>query len=309
MRFWSTGIGLLSGLFCGALMAEEAPSQCLGKVMPQWQNMSSVWKMPEGFAVYAKMNVNIDGYGRAYHRQNYQTDAVIHLCNAGEVVLPDGSSYDGSESNATCTGKFMSDLAKIEAAGWTDPHVGAVRWYGVLGTGNTTIHGRKVVGVIPVKQGDNSGYYVSPTALFDASIHDPAQQERYVNPLTIPAAVIPARLVSQGIGLGSFGVAYSPKTNVAVPFVVGDLGPRVGEGTPALARQLAGLPLTDSITRKNRYAGQVDTPSVLWVFFGGDASKYDHADPDATITAAKQAFERWGGMPRLQDCKQRMASQ
>ncbi|MBC7685531.1 MAG: hypothetical protein H7176_09925 [Bdellovibrionales bacterium] len=69
------------------------------------------------------------------------------------------------------------------------------------------------------------------------------------------------------------------------------------------SRQLAGLPLLDSITRKNRYAGQIDTQSVLWVFFGDDAIEYDHASPQAAVEAAKQAFARWGGLRRLGACQ------
>jgi len=285
----------------GHLRAAE-DSRCDGKSVQNWQKVPKVWQMPTGFATYAKVNINIDGYGHAYHRQNYKTDAVIHLCNAGEVILPDGATYQGSESNATCTDKFMNDVARIEAAGWKDPKIGVVRWYGVLATGTAAIRGRTIQGVMPVLQKDGSGYYVSPTTLFDKSIPDVAQQERYVHPLKVAAAVIPRRVADTGIRLGSFGVAYSPKTKGAVPFVVGDIGPRIGEATPALARRLAGLAPSDTITRQNRYAGQVDTPSVLWFFFGDTPMDYDGADPGATVAAAGKAFEAWGGMPRLQAC-------
>ena len=63
-------------------------------------------------------------------------------------------------------------------------------------------------------------------------------QTRYVNPLRIPAAVIPNQpeMRTRGVVMGSFGVAYDPTKGVAVPFVVGDFGPRIGEATPALAR-------------------------------------------------------------------------
>lgn len=303
MRFLFSCSMLIATFCCGPVLALDQSEQCDGKLLSELQRVPKVWKMADGIATYAKLNINIDGYGRAYHRKNYETDAVIHLCNAGQVFLPDGSSYHGSESNATCTGKFMSDVARIEAAGWNDPEVGAIRWYGILGTGNSTIKGHTIEGVVPVSQSDGSGYYVSPTALYDGTVPEAAQQDRYINPLTIPAAVIPARLQKAGIQLGSFGVAISRKTNIAVPFIVGDAGPRVGEGTPALARQLAGLPLLDSMTRKNRYAGQIDTQSVLWVFFGDDAVKYDHASPQAVVEAAKEAFERWGGSRRLAACQ------
>ena len=70
-----------------------------------------------GVATRAKMNVNIDGSGRAYARTNAEGGALIHLCNAGEVFLPDGTSYQGSRDNATCAGKFMDDFKRIGDAG------------------------------------------------------------------------------------------------------------------------------------------------------------------------------------------------
>ena len=307
MKRLCVSAGFLAYVLGQACAAETAASACEGKLVENWQNVPKVWKMQAGFATYAKVNINIDGYGRAYHRDNYKTDAVIHLCNAGEVILPDGSSYQGSESNATCTGKFMSDFARIEAAGWNDPKVGAIRWYGVLATGTALIRGRTIHGVKPVLQKDGSGYYVSPTTLFDKSIGDETQQERYVHPLKIPAAVVPSAIAKAGIRLGSFGVSFSPKTNAAVPFVIGDIGPKIGEATPALARQLARLPPSDMITRQTRYAGQVDTPSVLWIFFGDAPVEYRQSDPGAIVAAAGKAFEQWGGMSRLQACVKTVA--
>lgn len=281
----------------------HADEKCAGVEMKDWNGVRKVWKMSNGIAAYGKLNINIDGYRRAYHRRNYETDAVIHLCNAGQVFLPGGVSYHGSESNSTCVGRFMDDLARIEASGWNEPQVGAVRWYGVLGIGSASIGGKKITGTVPVLQSDGSGYFVSPTALYDKSVPDASDQTRYVDPLRISAAVIPGRLQAAGIRLGSFGVALSAKTGNAVPFVVGDIGPRIGEGTPALARRLAGLPLSDVITRKNRFAGQVDSPSVLWVFFGDEPASYDSRNPEATVAAAEAAFVRWGGAGRLDVCR------
>jgi len=300
MKRLYVSLGLLACIH-GHLCAAEG-NTCEGKRVENWKKVPKIWQMQTGFATYAKVNINIDGYGRAYHRKNYKTDAVIHLCNAGKVILPDGASYHGSESNATCTGRFMKDLANIEAAGWNDPKVGAIRWYGVLATGTAVIRGRTIRGVEPVLQQDGSGYYVSPTTLFDKSIQDKSKQDRYVHPLKIPAAVVPSAVAKAGIRLGSFGVAFSPRTNTAVPFVVGDIGPRIGEASPALARRLAGLAPSETITRKNRYAGQVDKPSVLWVFFNDTPIDYRGDDPGATVTAAGKAFEEWGGMQRLQAC-------
>lgn len=256
-----------------------------------------------GFAAWAGMNINIDGYGRAYHRQNRKAGAVLHLCVGGEVVLPDGTRYHGSQSNAVCTGRFMNDVARIDAAGWADPAVGVVRWYGVVASGEATVAGQQVKGIKPVLQRDGSGFYVSATSWVDRSITDVADQRRYVNPLRVPSAVVPKVLVQAGVPMGSYGVAIDVAgKRVAVPFVVGDGGPRIGEGSPALARQVAGLQPTDDITVKNRYAGQVSQQTVLWVFFGGPGSSFDHRKEAEVAQNAQAAFAQWGGMARLEQC-------
>jgi hypothetical protein len=295
---------LLSALLVLSATTALASSDCSGT--PQASVGGSgvaAWKLAGGgFAAWSAMNINIDGYGRAYHRKNREAGAVLHLCVGGEVFLPDGTRYQGSASQATCTGRFMDDLARIEAAGWTDPSVGVVQWYGVLAEGEATVAGRKVKGIKPVVQGDGSGFYVSPTSLVDRKITDLADQRRYVNPLRVASAVVPSRLVRAGVPMGSFGVAMHSAKKLPVPFVVGDGGPRIGEGSPALARLVGGLPLTDEMTLRNRYAGQVDGKSVLWVFFGGPAMAYDHTQEADVAVRAQAAFEAWGGVERLTSC-------
>jgi len=153
-----------------------------------------------------------------------------------------------------------------------------------------------------VVQKDGSDFYVSPTSLVDLKVTDLKDQSRYVNPLRVPSAVVPGSLVSRGIAFGTFGVAINRHQNIAVPFVVGDGGPRVGEGSSALARLAAGKPVTDELTHKTSAVGQVDTADVLWVFFGGQATTYDHTDEGKLTTDAKQAYAKWGGEARLSDC-------
>jgi len=278
-------------------------ADCQGTLLTGVGGVAKSWKLRDGaLAAFAKMNINIDGYAKAYHPKNFDGGAVIHLCNAGEVFLPDGTSYQGSESNATCTGRFMTDFARIGAADWNDPRTGAINWFGILGTGTATIHGRTVRDVKPVLQQDGSGFYVSPTAWADNRVTDPADQSRYVNPLRVAAAVAPRSATANGAALGTFGVAIDRTQNHAVPFVVGDIGPRIGEGSPALARPVHGLPASDTITRQNRFAGQVDRNDVLWVFFGGDAIAFDHQQESALAQRAASAFNNWGGEQRLSAC-------
>lgn len=290
-------------VFMTCLTATQAANDCSGTKSTNLGGVKNSWKLADGgVAAYAKMNINVDGYARAYHRKNYKTDAILHLCNAGRVYLPNGESYEGSESNATCTKRFMSDVARIETAGWINPQIGVVQWYGILGTEQVVIAGKTITSVKPVLQRDGSGYYVSPTSLFDASIVDLSDQQRYVHPLKVPSAVIPRSLIKAGIEVGSYGVAINRNKNIAVPFVVGDTGPRIGEGTPALARLVAGMPASDTISRENRYLGQVDTPDILWLFFADVKGKYEAADPAKTVAAANTAYEKWGGYGRLQSC-------
>jgi hypothetical protein len=276
---------------------------CSGKPLHDVGGVKNSWALDGGgIAAFAKMNVNLDGYGHAYSLKNYEGGALLHLCNAGKVYLPDGTNYQGSESNATCTGKFMDDFKRIGDAGWQDSSVGAINWYGILGEGTATVHGTRVKSVKPVLQKDGSDFYVSPTSLVDPKVTDLADQSRYVNPLRVPSAVVPGSLVSKGIAFGTFGVAVDRNKNIAVPFVVGDGGPRVGEGSAALARLVAGKPVSDQLTHKTASVGQVDKPDVLWVFFGGQATTYDHTDEGKLAAGAKHAFEKWGGEARLRDC-------
>lgn len=297
-------VSMLCWAAVSAFGAEAAGAHCTATPLPGVGGKNvRAWKLAGGaIAAYSGMNINIDGYARAYHPKNREAGAVLHLCVGGRVWLPDGSSYEGSESNATCTGKFMADMARIAAAGWTDPAVGVVQWYGIAAQESARIAGRSVSGIKPVLQRDGSGFYVSPTSLVDKAVADTADQRRYVNPLRVASAVAPGSVVKAGIGFGSFGVAMHAGKQVAVPFVVGDGGPRIGEGSPALARQVAGLAASDEINLKNRFDGQVDGAGVLWVFFGGPAPAFHHENEAEVAANAQAAFEAWGGAARLAQC-------
>ncbi|HZN26106.1 MAG TPA: hypothetical protein VFB75_17915 [Burkholderiales bacterium] len=257
-----------------------------------------------GVATRAKMNINIDGSGRAYARTNAEAGALIHLCNAGEVFLPDGSSYQGSKDNATCTGRFMDDFKRIGDAGWKDPTVGAIRWFGILGRDSARIGRRSIIGVKPVELVGSPGFYVSPTSLFDPAFSED-DQRRYTDPLVIPGGVMrnTEALKALGVKLGTFGVAIDTLRTDAepVPFVVNDYGPRIGEGTVALARLVAGKPIKEDITRAERFVGVVDTDDILWVLFGGNAMAPPYG-AERVRAEAKAAFDGWGGAERLKKC-------
>ncbi len=251
----------------------------------------------------APMTVDLDGAGRAYNRDGFEGGAILRLCNAAQVHLPDGTSYHGAESDETCTGRFLDDLARIEAAGWDDPSVGAIRWNGILATGEAEVAERSVRGVRPVSIGD-SRFFVSPTSLADAN-YPIEDQARYVDALTVPYAVVG---LESGIALGTLGVAWrvngcAPGRSCdPVPFIVGDFGPRIGEGSAWMTRAVNGLKTDVPIARENRFAGNISGAHVLWAFFGGAPIEPPY-DAIHVKEAADVAFLAWGGRERLQACR------
>ena len=173
----------------------------------------------------------------------------------------------------------------------------------MLGQGSVDIGEETVTEVVPVEQADGSGFYVSPTALADAAAFpDPTDQRRYVDAETVAAAVIrnSQALFSLGITLGTFGVAIHATGKKAVPFIVGDHGPRIGEGTFALGRLVQGLPPITA-TRKNIFSAHIEEKQILWVFFGGEKMSPPYSQA-AVLAQAQERFEKWGGESRLSEC-------
>lgn len=286
------------------------PPPCVVTQLTNVGGVEKAWAVDGGgVAAFAGMKINLDGYSRAYNAKDYEGGALRHLCEAGKVYLPDGTVYKGSIDDVTCTGRFMEDYKHIGEAGWRDPAVGAINWSGILGEGTATIDRKTVLNVKPVLQKGGSGFYVSPTALADTSVKDLADQSRYINPLRVPFAVVPGNLASRGITMGTFGVAMDRQKGIPVPFVVGDLGLTIGEGSAALGRKVAAMPIKDQLTPDDRNAGQVDTPDVLWVFFARDSTKYDHTREDSLTSAAGTAYVQWGGDARLCTCMKAMGGE
>jgi len=253
-------------------------------------------------ATWFRAAVNADGMKRAYHRDGLAGGGLISLCNAGRPYPAGRDPYNASAHNEACR-RFSGDYQAIRNAGWKDPNVGAIHWFGVLGRDNVKIGERTVTQVVPIEQKDGSGFFVSPTALEDPEGYpDPLDQRRYVDAETVPAAVIrnaPA-LRELRVTKGTLGVAVHRKHLKPVPFLVGDYGPRIGEGTFALGRLLQGKPLV-AATRKNIFSAHIEEKDVLWVFFAGEAMK----PPYTALRVAAEAqasFEAWGGQARLLAC-------
>lgn len=244
--------------------------------------------------------VNVDGLNTAYHKDDILGGGIISLCNGGRAYPAASPSYNASGSNKLCR-QFLNDYNAIRKAGWKDPLVGAINWFGILGKDQVKIGNTIIKSVVPIEQADGSGFYVSPTALEDPAFAR-EDQKRYLDAGTIPAAVIrnSKAMAELGIGIGTFGVAVHQKHQRPVPFIVGDYGPRIGEATFALGRSLKGLPLV-AVTRQNVLSAQIDEEEVLWVFFGGRKMEPPYTKERVAVEALRR-FEDWGGAPRLKMC-------
>src|SRR4051812_21778011 len=98
MRLKLALLSVMASVSTGFAQGCDGPVSSIG-------NQRGLFLADGGVALRAGMNINIDGSGRAYHRDNTAGGGLLHLCNAGEVFLPNGTHYQGSESNATCTGR------------------------------------------------------------------------------------------------------------------------------------------------------------------------------------------------------------
>lgn len=246
----------------------------------------------------APLAVRADGAARAYHPESFEAGAILHRCNAGEVHLPDGTRYMGGASEASCA-RFERDVARIEAAGWDDGAVGAVRWFGIAAEGSARVAGQRVPGVHPVIGAD--GYYVSRTPLRDEN-RTTGDPDAYPEATRVPYAFTrrdQAALGTHGVALRTRGCPYG-RICKPVPFVVAGRSPQVGVGSIALARTASGLETADELNRRNRYRGQTDGPDLLYVFFGGEGVPFEQG---RAMADARAAFETWGGQERLNQCR------
>src|SRR6516162_6889974 len=72
-----------------AFLPTAATQTCGGKQLRDIGGVKNAWVLDGGgIGAFARMNVNLDGYGHAYSPKNYEGGALLLLCNAGKVYLP-----------------------------------------------------------------------------------------------------------------------------------------------------------------------------------------------------------------------------
>jgi hypothetical protein len=146
--------------------------------------------------------------------------------------------------------------------------------------------------VIQAKSDPAPGFYVSTTALEDASLNarDP---RRYVDAESVNFFVLPGRL-GLGAKLGDFGVVIRPDRNDYDYAIYADLGPagKIGEASIALAAAL-GLPSSP----KNGGTGH----GVIYIVFPGSQQGWPLSQAQIDQYGAAM-FAKWGGLEKVKDC-------
>lgn len=173
---------------------------------------------------------------------------------SGYRVDADGSprAYSPWGSGLPALDNLRNAMHRID----DDPHNPEHGWVGIV----TDPLGK------PVIQGPGDpapGYYVSPTALTDRSkgIGDP---RRYVDASTVPYVTVPQVLLRKGVMLGDVGLIACRGTGLSYPAIVGDVGPRPGEGSVYLAERL-GIP-------SNARNGGCERGVIFRIFLGTAAN-------------------------------------
>jgi len=167
-----------------------------------------VWRADNAVFFRAGMQIDADGAPNAYH--------------PGTASRPKSGRPPG-----------LDDLRNAGASG---------NWYGVV-TDDGKRTGR------PVVQGATDpypGFYVSPTALQDATLRA-TNPRRYVDSTAVPYVVLPGRVArdptsarfadATGLALGDLGMVF--QRGESSHCVYADVGPRgrIGEGSIALRRR------------------------------------------------------------------------
>lgn len=142
------------------------------------------------------------------------------------------------------------------------------------------------------------GFYVSMTALYDASNPDPSDPAKYIDSEKIPYLVLPEEVYkSTGARLGDIGFAINTKNNMTSCAVLGDLNIHgmMGEGSIKLAKNLG-------IDSNPRHDGTGSDDSVIYIFFPGSGEGEGKLRTAEEIEAeCHRLMDEFGGWKKLYD--------
>ncbi len=239
----------------------------------------------------APMAVNTDGAPISYHPDDPWGNtgkAINTICNGANVILPNGKKirYD------KCT-KLIEGFKEAKASGWENKATARMDFYGIASSGFTPCINDKE---------PYEGYFVSTTSVIADKSKAVCDQDRYLNSIEIPFAIYPGakKFTSHGVGKRDVVVYFNPE-NSAIEFgIIGDRGPKWGlaEGSIAFAQSLR---QTDSLptSRKDTYNFGVSKVHGLIL---PNASLEPPYTAENVRTRARNEFNNWGGMDRLNAC-------
>lgn len=187
---------------------------------------------------------------------------------------------DGSPRAYGPNNSGLDDISNAGRAG---------NWYGVA----TGANGQPIV---QSASDPNPGYYVSTTALFNASFPK-ENPRRYVNSEEVPYISLPKALFEQGVELGDMAYVYNTATKKACFAIVADRGPSdmLGEGSIYLAKQLG--------VRSNPKDGGESSGKIMYLVFPQSGSgNGKHKSADAIKAAGEKYLSKVGGKNVLSAC-------
>lgn len=264
---------------------------------------TSVWSSEQSSSLLFidSLNVNTDGTSRSYSVDDFwgEKTALNNLCNAMSDGCADMSS-DELRKRRILTQKAFAN-------GWPAAQLK---------------QSRISPSIIPFKNGkpcpSKNGLLISATALHKPDVSDVCDISNYVDSLVVPALVIPknpssaqlSEFAKRNAKVGDLVVAMVPRTAKPVFAVVGDTGPsgELGEGSLALNGSLLGKTAAPinylEVRGKEKFRGRAWTvPKAIVIIFPGSR---DSANPFMTRErideAARQHFEKWGGVNRINAC-------
>ena len=170
-------------------------------------------------------------------------------------------------------------------------HAGRSGNWWALVTDNGKASGRPVV---QLDSDPAPGFYVSTTALYDRDNPNPRDPRRYVDAATIPYVVLHPKALNYA-RLGDFATVVNFQNERISGAIVADVSASdlpVGEGSMALAQALG-------IGSSPRTGGKDgDVAYLIYAYSGNGRPR----TLEEIATDAKQLFDAWGGLDRLNGC-------
>jgi len=151
--------------------------------------------------------------------------------------------------------------------------------------------------VIQLESDPAPGFYVSTTALYDRDNRNPRDPHRYVDAATIPYVVLHPKALNYA-RLGDFATVVNLQNGrISGAIVADESAPNlpVGEGSIALAQALG----IDSNPRTGGKDGD-----VAYLIYPDSGNRRPRELKEIVVNA-KQLFDEWGGLDKLNACMAR----